>query len=682
VYPRRVKSAGFALLVLLAGVRLQAETVSFSKNIAPLVFERCAACHQPGGAGPFSLLTYASARQHAGQIAALTKSRIMPPWRAESEYGGFIGQHPLTDAEIDLLQQWVAQGAAEGDPRELPPVPKLAQGWQLGNPDLVVTLPEPYTLQADGTDVFRIFVIPLLVGKLRYVTGLEFHPGNAQVVHHANIRIDRTRTSRRLDEEDPAPGYDGLIARTAVFPDGHFLGWTPGQVAPLLPKGLAWRLEPDTDLVVQIHMQPSGKPEAVQPSIGLFFGNDPPERTPMMMRLGRQNIDIPAGEKNYTITDSFVLPVDVEVQAVQPHAHYRAHEVSGTATLPDGATKTLIHIRNWDFRWQHVYRYVTPFSLPKGTRLAMRYTYDNSADNLGNPTQPPQRVFYGQRSKDEMGDLWIQLLTKDSHDLDTLDRQLRPKAITEDVVGYLRLLESEPQSVALHDDLAGMYLELGRPDAAVVQFEASAKLKPELAATHFNLGLALTLAGKLDEAIGQYRKALDIEPDYALAHNNLGGILLQRGNADEALAHFREAVRIDPTNAAALNNLGAACRDRGEEAEAIDYFRRGVLASPNWATAIADLAWMLATASNDRLRQADLAVRLAERASDLTGHHDPWALDVLAAAYASAGDFDRAVATAREALQLAPAGTFAAEIRARQELYSQHRPYRRATPQQ
>jgi Flp pilus assembly protein TadD len=523
-------------------------------------------------------------------------------------------------------------------------------------------------------------VIPLPVDRVRYVTGLEFHPGNARVVHHANIRTDRTRTSRRLDEEDPTPGYDGLIARSATYPDGHFLGWTPGQVAPLLPKGLAWRLAPDTDLVVEIHMQPSGKSEVVQPSIGLFFGNDPPERTPMMVRLGRQNIDIPAGEKHYTITDSFVLPVDVEVQAVQPHAHYRLREVIGTATLPDGATKTLIHIGDWDFRWQHVYRYVTPFSLPKGTTLAMRYTYDNSPDNAGNPIQPPERVLWGQRSKDEMGDLWIQVLTKDDRDLLTLDRQLRPKIVAEDVVGYLRVLESEPESVALHDDLAGMYLELGRPDDAVVQFAASARLKPELAATHFNLGLALTLAGKVDDAIGQYRQALAIKPDYALAHNNLGGILLERGDTDEALAHLREAVRIDPTNAAAQNNLGIACRDRGEEAEAIDHFRRALAASPTWPVAMANMAWMLATASEDRLRNPDLGVRLAARAADLTERHDPRALDVLAAAYASAGDFDRAVDATRAALQLVPEGTLAAEIRARQDLYAQRRPYRRATP--
>ena len=254
-----------------------------------------------------------------------------------------------------MIQRWVDQGAVEGDRRDLPSLPRFTNGWQLGQPDLIVSPSETYTLPAEGTDVFRIFVIRLPVDAPRYVRGVEFRPGT-RVVHHANIRIDRTPTSRHLDERDPAPGYDGLMARTAEYPDGHFLGWTPGQIAPLVPKNLGWRLEPGTDLVVQLHMQPSGKPERVRPTIGIFFGGEPPVRTPAMLRLGSQGIDIPAGERNYTISDSYVLPVDVEVLAVQPHAHYRAREIKGVARLPDGTEKGLIHIKDWDFRWQHVYR--------------------------------------------------------------------------------------------------------------------------------------------------------------------------------------------------------------------------------------------------------------------------------------------------------------------------------------
>jgi Flp pilus assembly protein TadD len=554
--------------------------VTFSKDIAPILFARCAVCHNPEGSAPFSVLTYSPVKQRARLIASATKRRFMPPWKAEPESGDFIGQQRLSDGEIGLIQRWVDGGAVEGDPRELPPQPRNAGGWELGKPDLIVSPTQAYTLAAGGSDVFRIFVIPLPTDRVRYVRGLEFHPGNPKVVHHANIRIDRTSASRAFDDEDPAPGYEGLMAHSAVYPDGHFLGWTPGQVAPLLPKGLAWRLDRGTDLVVELHMQPSGKPELVQPAIGLFFGTDPPERTPLMLRLGRQNIDIPAGEAHYTITDSFVVPVDVEVQAVQPHAHYLARDVKGTATLPDGTTRTLIYIKDWDFRWQHVYRYVTPFTLPKGTTLAMRYTFDNSAANPRNPQLPPERVLWGQRSRDEMGDLWIQVLTRNNHDLEALTRDVRPKVLAEDVFGYEREIQRDPASVALHDDVAQVYLQLGRAQEAVAHFDASLRLNPQSAATHFNLGTALTVAGRFDEAIEQYGTALRLNPDYPRAHNNLGSVLMERGNVQDAMSHFTEAVRLEPANLEARSNLAVAYAAAGEFERAVELVQAALGLAP------------------------------------------------------------------------------------------------------
>ena len=649
--------------------------VTFARDVAPIIFDHCGICHHPNGSAPFSLLTFPAARQRATLIAAVTKSRLMPPWKSEPGYGEFIGHHPLSDAEIEVVQQWLADGAPEGDPRDLPARPQWTEGWQLGRPDLVVTLPQPYVLPADGTDVSRVFVLALPVDTMRYVRGLEFRPGNQKVVHHANIRIDRTPASRQLDDQDPAPGYEGLLSHSAVYPDGHFLGWTPGQVAPLLPKGLAWRLAPGTDLVLEVHMKPSGRTEVVEPSIGLYFGDEPPERTPAMLRLGRQSIDIAAGQKDYAIGDSFVLPVDVEVQAIQPHAHYRAREVKGLATLPDGTMKWLIYIKDWDFRWQHVYRYVTPFVLPKGTTLEVQYTFDNSADNPRNPQQPPTRVLWGQWSKDEMGDLWIQMLTRDDRDLRTLNEAVRPKVIAEDIAGYESMIRQDPSRIQLHDDVALLYLDVGRAGEAAAHLEASVRLKPESAAAHFNFGTALTFAGRLDEAIDQYQQALKIRPDYGLAHNNLGNVLLGRGNPGEALEHFREALRLDPSNAEAHYNVGSVLRSRGDLSEAAGQFREALQLKPDWIPAVASLAWLLATAPDAALRDANQAIRFAEQAADLTRRQDASALDVLAAAYAAAGQFDRAVAVSQAALEMKPDATLAAAIRRRQELYRQHKAY-------
>jgi Flp pilus assembly protein TadD len=544
-----------AMLVVVA-----AQTPTYSRDIGPLVNDRCVVCHHPNGSAPFALLSYEDVKRHARQIADVTKSRLMPPWKVDPDNGPFVGQHPLSNDEIDLVQRWVEGGALEGEPGRAPTPARWTDGWQLGRPDLVVTLAQPFTLPAEGTDVFRIFVLPIPVEAERYVRGIEFRPGNARVVHHANIRVDPTSASRLQDEADPAPGYSGLIMRSAVYPDGHFLGWTPGQVAPLVPPDLAWRLAPHTDLVVEIHMQPSGKDEIVQPSVGFFFGDRPPTRTPVMLRLGRQTIDIPAGDAQYIVTDSYVLPVGIDVIALQPHAHYRLRDARGEATLPDGTVKTLLHIANWDFRWQHVYRYQSPVALPKGTTISMRYVYDNSAANPRNPEHPPKRARWGQRSSDEMGDLWIQALTKSEADLIALDTSFRRKVVAEDVHGYEMEIERHPDDPDLRDSAAMLYLELGRIESAVTHFQKALAIKGRSAPAHYNLGTALTLGRQFDQAIYEYQQAIRIDPTYANAHNNLGNVYLAQGKVDEAIVEFREVVRLLPDSPAAKANLAAALR--------------------------------------------------------------------------------------------------------------------------
>ncbi|HZT75583.1 MAG TPA: tetratricopeptide repeat protein [Vicinamibacterales bacterium] len=558
---------------------------TYSHDIAPLIADRCIVCHHEEGSAPFSLETYATVKRHASQIVQVTRKRVMPPWKADPADGPFVGQHPLSDEEISRIAAWVEAGTPEGTAE--PPArsssthaDRWAPGWQLGKPDLVVTLPEPYALQASGTDVFRIFVLPLPVDRTRYVRGLEFHPGNVKVVHHANIRIDHTPASRALDSADPGPGYSGLILRSADYPEGHFLGWTPGQVPPLLPKEMTWRLDPGTDLVVEVHMQPSGKTESVQPTIGLYFSDTPPTKTPAMLRLGRQNIDIPAGESHYVVTDSYVLPVDAEIEAVQPHAHYRARDVRGDATLPDGTTRELIHIGDWDFRWQHVFRFEHPFWLPKGTRLSMRYVYDNSVTNVRNPEHPPVRARWGQRSSDEMGDLWIQVLTRTEPDLVTLTREFRAKVAAEDVHGYESEIARDPNDAALHDDAALLYLELQQPNEAVEHFRKSMAIKGASAAGHYNVATALALAHRLDESAKEYEAAIAIDRSYAKAHNNLGNVRLAQGRTVDAIAEFAVVAKLEPRSADPLENLAQAYAIAGDFDRAADTIDRALRLSP------------------------------------------------------------------------------------------------------
>ncbi len=669
---------GAAAAVMTPGAAAAQPAVTFTKDVAPIIFENCSSCHRPGEIGPFNLLTYEDVTSRARDVARVTQARVMPPWKPEPGYGPeFIGARLLTETQIDTIQQWVENGAIEGDPSDLPPNPTFAEGWRLGQPDLVVEMPEPYTLRASGPDELRNFVIPIPVRETRYVSGLEFRPGTTRVVHHANMRIDRTRSSRLLDHADPEPGYDGRIT-TGDYPDGHFLGWTPGQLPPFLPEGMAWRLDGDSDLVVQLHLRPSGTPETVQPTVGFFFTDEPPDRTPMMLRLGRQHIDIPPGVSNHEIEDSYVLPVDVEVYAVQPHAHFRAKEIKGVAVLPDGTTQWLIYIRDWDFNWQDLYRYAEPFLLPKGTTLRMQYSYDNSAGNPRNPDRPPRRVRWGQNSSDEMGDLWVQVLPRTAEDRALLYGDFGPKVMAEDAAGYEKMLEVDPGNGRLHEAVAAIYLGLQKIDRGIAHLRESLRVNPQSVEAHYNLATALVWQGRLDDSVEHFQRALQIQPDHVAAHVNLGAVLRSQQKFDEAATHLREALRLEPDNAAAHTNLGGVLAAERDTREAIAHYRLALQSKPDLLEPLTELAWTLATSPDAAIREPAEAVRLAERAAALTNRQNVRILETLAAAYAAAGRFERAVATQQVALDLAEAATaveVADQLRLRLELYRQKKPF-------
>lgn len=663
-----------AAAILLAPPAHAHGQVTFTKDVAPIVFRRCGHCHHARGAAPIDLTTYSSARPHAAQMARVTKTRAMPPWKAEPHGEPFVDLDPLSDAEIETFQRWVEDGAREGDRRTRLLPPEWTGTWQRGRPDLVLTLAEPYALPAGAADTSRVFVLPIPLDRMRYVRGIEFRP-NSGAIHHANIRIDATPASRTLDEADAGPGYDGIILRSAVYPDGHFLGWTPGQAAPLLPKGLAWTLTPNSDLVVQLHLVPRRATELIQPSIALYFTDDPPERTPVMLRLSNQDIEIPAGDDDHVVTDSFTLPVDVDLLAVQPHAHYLARNVLGLATLPDGTQRTLLEISDWDMHWQHVFRYRRPIALPKGTTVVMQYRYDNSSRNRRNPARPPVTVRWGQQSREEMGDLWLQVVTRDPRDRQHLDDTFRAKWLATDAIGLESLIQREPKRTALRDDIGVLYLELNRPAEAVHHFEATAQLQPASPPAYFNYGTALAAAGRFAEAVGAYRCALDLRPAYAVAHNNLGTALLQLGQTTAALDAFREAARVDPQLADAHLNAGLVARSLGHYTHALASLRRAVELSPSRVVALSSLASILAAAPEPAIRNGAEAVTFAEQAATLTQRRDANTLDVLAVAYASSGRFDRAVQTADDALALDPAPALASMIRAHRELFVRRSPY-------
>jgi len=588
------------------------EPVTFARDIAPIVYRACAPCHRPGGGAPFGLLTYEQVRGRAQTIARVTASRYMPPWKPQGH--DFLGERRLTDDEIRLFGRWAAGGAAEGDRAAAPPAPLFPGEWLAGEPDLVVTLP-PYTLRPDGTDVFRNFVVAVPGASLRYVRGLEFHPGNRSV-HHANIRIDPTPASRRLDEADPEPGYAGPILRSADYPDGHFLGWTPGQAPPLASPDLAWRLEPGSDLVVQLHMRPTGKIEVVRPSIGIYLTADPPSRTPSIFRLGRQNLDIAPGAQA-RVVDSFTLPVDVEVRAIQPHAHYRARRVEVWAIAPGAPRQSLLDIQNWDFNWQDQYRYRTPVRLRAGTTIEMQYVFDNSEGNPRNPDRPPRRVSWGWRSSDEMADVWIQVMTRSDEDRRRLAAEARRKMAEEDAIGCEVLVAREPDYAALRNDAAMLYMELGRPAQALPHFEAARHLQPASAAAEFNVGVALEALTRDEDAARHYEAAVRLDEGYSAAHNNLGNLRLAAGRLNEARRDYERAVASDPGNAEAHNNLGGVLLASGDTREAVRLLQTALQLRAEYPEAHFNLARALAAQGD--LERARREAAIAEAQASVAG---------------------------------------------------------------
>jgi tetratricopeptide (TPR) repeat protein/mono/diheme cytochrome c family protein len=619
-----------------AGVRAQRPAsprieapVTFAHDIAPILYSQCASCHRPDGPAPFTLVSYDDARRRASQIAAATKSRYMPPWKPEAGFGDLVGERRLTDEQILAIDRWVQTGLLEGNPSDVPPPPRYSAGWQLGEPDLVMTLPE-YTLRADGTDVFRNFVVAVPGTTARYVRGLEFRP-DSRAVHHANIRVDPTPASRRLEAADPAPGYEGAILHSADYPDGHFLGWTPGQATPLASNDLAWRLEAGSDLVVQLHLQPTGKPEQLRPSIGLYLTSEAPARKPTIIRLGRQDLDIPAGVNAQRIGDAFVLPVDAEVRAIQPHAHYRARSVSAWATLPGGARRPLILIRNWDFNWQDQYRYATPMAVPAGTKLEMEYVFDNSDANPRNPDHPPRRVAWGWRSSDEMADVWIQVMTRSEADRARLGVDVRRKMAAEDVVGCETLIARQPDYADLRNDAASLYLELGQAERALTHFAVVRRLQPQSAAARYNVGVTLEALGRTADAAREYEAAVQFDPSYSLAHNNLGSLRVAEGRLEEARAHYERAVASGPANAEARNNLGAVLLAYGDPAASMVHLQEALRLRPSYPEAHFNLARALASAG-----------RLADAIGEAA----------IAEAQATAADKSALVAQIREQLRL------------------------------
>jgi hypothetical protein len=528
--------------------------VTFSKQIAPILFDNCATCHRPGQSGPFELLTYADAKKHSKDIARVTAARIMPPWQPAHGYGEFEGERRLSDLQIALLQRWVEEGAVEGNPAEAPPLPTFPAEWQLGHPDLVVQ-PKAYTLPPDGKDVYFNFVTTIPTTSNQFVAAVEMLPGNRSV-HHAFIDIDETRNSRRLGAKSDPPGFPGMdTPETVAMPGGQLLGWQPGKIPTFNSPGQAWTLRTNTDLVLQVHMNPTGKPETVEPKVAFYFTNERPTNLAYRLRLTSLLLDIPAGDSNYVTEVSYTLPVDVDMVRVGAHAHYLANDVQGFATLPDGKKEWLLWIKDWDFKWQGDYKYKTPVHVPKGSKITLRFTYDNSANNPRNPFNPPRRTIWGLQTTDEMGELYFQALPTNPADYRTLAMDFGQEFNRMSVEFYKFRVALNPNDAEFQQRLGRALASLGDPQEGMSHLLAAVRLQPTNDLAHFDLGSIYLRQGRGQEAYNEFLTVTRLNPDDAQAFGSLGILCLQAGRFEEAREYLQNAVRLNPDDQLAMQYL-------------------------------------------------------------------------------------------------------------------------------
>jgi hypothetical protein len=430
---------------------------TFNKDIAPILYANCATCHRPGEVAPFPLLTYQDAAKRASLIAGAVSGRFMPPWKAEPGYGDFAGERRLTDEQIALIRDWAKAGAPEGDPKLKPAPPKFVDGWQGGEPDQVLTVPVKYSLPADGPDQYRCFVLPTGLDHDVYLDGFEFRPGNRLIVHHALVYMDTTGTAKQRAAASPDGSYS-CFGGPGVPVVGSLGGWAPGVTPQPRDPELSLPIRKGTDLVIQIHYHPSGKPEQDQSSLGLSFSG-PPTKGRTSIMLFDHHLDMAPGDAHYAAKASLVLPRDVQLAGLTPHAHYLCKDMKVTATLPDGSVKPLIWIKDWDFNWQNAYRYKTPIDLPKGTEIRMEYTYDNSENNPHNPSHPPVRIHWGEQTRDEMALVFLMIVLPSRADIPELQRDVRRQYIEQVLsqVETLQDLSDESLSESANQRLRGLF---------------------------------------------------------------------------------------------------------------------------------------------------------------------------------------------------------------------------------
>ena len=417
----QTRARGCALL--LPAPKVPQTFVNYARDIAPILNKNCVECHRAGAIGPMALDSYERAVRWSKEIKRVTDARTMPPWKAES-HGEFHDERRLSDGQVGLIASWAEGGTPSGDLKTLASPPAFPAGWKLGaKPNAVFAMPTPFDVPATGKDIYRCFVIPTNLDTDKWVSGVEYRPGNASVVHHVSVFVDTSGAARRLAQAqsaangplsylNPTPGNGPGFSPYA----GTLGGWTPGHSPRKLPNGVALRLPKNADLVMEIHYHFSGKPEKDLSEVGIYFADAPVQKRLRVADISSVTFSIPPENPNYLVEASGFVPEDITVLSVTPHLHNLGKSMRVSAYFPDGTYRLLVDVSRWDFAWQPSYRFKTPVKLPRGTRIDVSARFDNTTENLNNPHRPPIVVKWGESTDDEMCTAFL-AYTADNEDL-------------------------------------------------------------------------------------------------------------------------------------------------------------------------------------------------------------------------------------------------------------------------
>jgi hypothetical protein len=396
---------------------------TFSRDVAPILYDKCVSCHRSGEIGPMSLITYRDVRPWVASIRDKVSKRIMPPWHADARYGSFRNDRSLSTSQIDTVVRWVDSGAPEGDRNDLPAAPMHVEGWQIGKPDVVFEMPREFEVPASGAIEYQYFEVPMNFTEDRWVQAGEARAGDRAHVHHIIVSVIEPPGNRRpavmnvksipsavsppLASPSPAAGAvrpvtDEQRARRARFGSANMLvNWAVGEDAPIHADGVAKRMPAGSTLLFQVHYTTNGTPGRDRSKIGLIFSKQPPAREVRTGAIANPLFAIPPGAPDHLVEAEASFSSDVKIWSMHPHMHFRGKDMTYTATFPDGHSEILLKVPAYDFHWQGDYWLKEPLTLPKGSTLQVTAHFDNSPANRNNPN-PKEMVRWGDQTWEEM----------------------------------------------------------------------------------------------------------------------------------------------------------------------------------------------------------------------------------------------------------------------------------------